>query len=341
MLAATYLDAYKIEALETPIPKPGKNEALIKVFSCGICGSDLAIVSGKHPRAKPPLVIGHEFAGEVVELPKGADIDIKIGDSVTLFPLLTCGECYACRHGFSHVCKHLQLIGFDRNGGMAEYVSAPLDMLVKLPDFMSYETGSLIEPLSVCVHSVDMSPVTPADNTVVIGAGPIGLLTAMVLQHLGVENLYISDIDPFRIEIAKSIGLNAINSAEVDIVKYIEEITSGDFADIVFEVAGVQESARQMTELLRSRGTIINVSVFKNQPVVDMRAINYKELTVIGTRVYTMDDYRQAIEIAGELPLHKIVTHRLPLTNVSNAFDLYFSGKNVCKVLFQNEREFI
>lgn len=335
MLAATYLDAYKIEVLETPIPKPGENEALIRVFSSGVCGSDLAIISGKHPRAKPPLIIGHEFAGEVVELPQGARIDIKVGDKVTLFPLLTCGKCYACRHGFSHVCKTLWLVGFDRNGGMAEYVAVPQDMLVKLPESMSYEAGSMIEPLSVCVHSVSMSPVKPDDKVVVIGAGPIGLLTAMVLQHLDVAHVHITDIDPFRLKIADSVGLNALNSAEIDIVKYIEEITNGDFADIVFEVAGVQESARQMTELLRPRGTIVNVSVFKNQPVVDMRSINFKELTVIGTRVYTLDDFGRAIQIADELPLSKIVSHRLPLTEVPDAFNLFFSGQNVCKVLFQ------
>lgn len=335
MLAATYLDAYKIEARETPIPRPGKDEALIKVFSCGICGSDLAIVSGKHPRVKPPLIIGHEIAGEIVELPGKVKSSFRTGDKVTIFPLLTCGDCYACRNGISHVCKSLRLIGFDRNGGMAEYVSVPLEMLVKLPDSMSYETGSLIEPLAVSVHSVSISPVKPTDKTVVIGAGPIGLLTAMVLQHLGVENLFISDIDPFRIAIAKTIGLKAINSAKVDIIKYIEENTNGDFADIVFEVAGVQESARQMTELLRPRGTVINVSVFKDQPVVDMREINFKELTVIGTRVYTQDDYQRAIEIADELPLANIITHRLPLANVTDAFDLFFSNKTVCKVLFQ------
>jgi 2-desacetyl-2-hydroxyethyl bacteriochlorophyllide A dehydrogenase len=333
MLAATYLEKNKILAKSHPLPVPGTNEALVKVFSTGICGSDLAIVSGSHPRAKPPLIIGHEFAGEIIELSKPGKSNLRIGNKVTLYPLISCGDCYACRNGLSHVCSSLRVIGFDRDGGLAGYASLPIDMLVKIPDSMSYEEGSLIEPLSVAVHSINMKSVSPDDKILVLGAGPIGLLTAMVLKFQGIDDLYISDINNFRLQIAESLGLRTINSLDTDIYKFIQDTTNGDMTDIVFEVAGVQESAEQMIDLVRPRGTIINVSVFKKHPNIDMRSINFKELTVIGSRVYTRNDFEKAIDISSHLPLTEIVSHRLPLSDVSDAFRLHKEEENVCKVL--------
>ncbi len=335
MLAATYIGKDQVEARPTPIPKPGHDEALVKIYSSGICGSDLGIVSGNHPRAKPPLIIGHEFAGEIVDLTESEKSDFKVGDKVTLFPLISCGRCYACRNGLSHVCSTLRVIGFDRDGGIAEYVSLSVDMLIKIPESMSYEVGSLIEPLSVAVHSIDMVSIQPNNKILVLGAGPIGLLIAAVLKFHGIKDLYITDIDEYRLQLAKSTGINTVNSIKTNILEYVNEKTDGDMADTIFEVAGVQESAQQMLDLARPRGTIVNVSVFKKQPVVDMRVINFKELSVIGSRVYTKEDFKSAIDISSQIPLTKIVSHRLPLSEISDAFKLFSDKVNVCKVLFK------
>jgi len=339
MLAASYRRKDQVEIVQKPIPKPGKNEALVKVFSSGICGSDLAIVSGNHPRAKPPLIIGHEFSGDIVEIANTTNSEFKVGNSVTLFPLISCGQCYACLHGLNHVCSTLRVIGFDRDGGLAEYVSLPLDMLIKIPESMSYEEGSLIEPLSVAVHAINMVSVKPNNKVLVLGAGPIGLLTAMVLKYHGVNELYITDINDYRLQLAKSVGLSTVNSVKTNILEFVQENTNGNMVDIIFEVAGVQESAQQMIDLARPRGTVVNVSVFKKQPVVDMRAINFKELTIIGSRVYTKDDFRTAIEISSQIPLTNIVSHRLPLAEVSDAFRMFSEKVNVCKVLLNPHEE--
>ena len=334
MMAAIYSEPNRIEIQEVRIPKTAIGDALIRVHSCGICGSDLAIVSGKHPRVTPPLIIGHEFSGEIVSINSDEKSNVQIGDEVVVYPLLSCGRCFACRNGFEHVCKDLRVIGFDRDGGMAEYIVLPLDKLIKLPGSFDLDIGPLIEPLSVCVHAISMIDLKPEYKIVVLGAGPIGLLTAMVLKHQGISNLHITDISSYRLQIARKLGLQALNTNEVNIVQYMEDATSGDMADIVFEIAGVPESARQMTDLVHPRGTIVNVSVFKNQPVVDMRGINFKELTIVGSRVYTRDDFKKAIQMAPELPLREIVTHRFPLSGVANAFQMLFNNENACKVLF-------
>ena len=333
MIAATFIKPYSIKPLPFKIGKPNFGEVLVKVHKAGICGSDLAIVSGQHPRARPPMVVGHEFSGEIVELGNNDDNHLQIGSRVTVFPLLVCGNCYACRNKFSHVCSTLRLIGFDRTGGMAEYVTVPIDLIVPLPDNIDYEIGALIEPLAVCIHAISMSKVQVNDTVFILGAGPIGLLTAMLLRQKGVKRLYISDIDSFRLNIARDLGINALNSNDSDILCFANEQTEGNLADMVFEVAGVQSTADQMTKLVRPRGSIINVSVFKKAPVVDMRAVNFKELRVIGTRVYTREDYKKALQIAPNLPLNKIITHRLPLTEVESAFEVVFKQKQVCKIL--------
>lgn len=333
MLAATYLQPHEIQPRETPVPRPGQGEALVRVHACGVCGSDLAIVSGKHPRARPPLIIGHELGGEVVSVPRDAGEGLKVGDRVTVFPLLSCGQCHACRHGLGHVCRTLRVVGFDRDGGMASHLAVPAGMLVRLPETMSYETGALVEPLSVAVHAVGRSPVETGSRVAVLGAGPIGLLTGLVLKRLGVERLFVTDVDGYRLQVARSLGLEALDARETDVVGHVRDASEGEGADVVFEAAGVPESARQMTELLRPRGTAVVVSVFKEPPLVDLRAVNFKELSLLGARVYAREDFERAIRIAEDLPLDRIVSHRLPIERVADAFGLIFEGRRVCKVL--------
>ena len=341
MLAATYLSPGRIEAIDVPIPTLANSEAIVKVHACGICGSDISIVKGSHPRAKAPLVIGHEFAGEIVDLPSDygqhGDRDLQIGDRVALFPLLTCGACFACRNGFSHVCQSLRLVGFDRDGGMAEYVRVPTAGLIKIPPHIDWESAALIEPVAVCVHAFRRAIVDKHHRVVVLGAGPIGLLMAMVLKAEGIAHVTISDINPYRLAIAASVGLAAINSMETDIREHVRMVTDGDGADIVFEAAGVQATADQMCQILRPRGTIVNVSVFKNPPNVDMRAVNFLELNIVGSRVYDRSDYSRALEIVALPGPRRTISHRFSLSKVGDAFKILFDEAAACKILILPE----
>jgi len=206
MLAAKYLGPRHISAVETDDVKPRDGEAVLRVDGCGICGTDLNIASGKHPRAVPGLIVGHEFSGRIVEFGpgSGASTDLRVGDRVTCFPLITCGKCHACRSGHSHVCRSLGLYGIDREGGMAEYVRVPVSALIELPDSLSRDAGALIEPLAVGVHAVERvpAPVTENDTAVVIGAGPIGLVTALALRERGVERIFVTEPSDFRRDLA-------------------------------------------------------------------------------------------------------------------------------------------
>ena len=333
MLAARYLGPGRIEAEEINLPQITAGEALIQVEACGFCGSDINIVAGTHPRAQAPLTIGHELSGKIVQIaPSGSGLHgLAVGDRVTTFPLITCGVCYACTHGNSQACRQLKLFGFDVDGGMAQFVKLPVDSLMKLPQEMPAHIGALIEPLAVAVHGVARASIEGATVAAVLGAGPIGILTALVAQARGIPHVLISDVLPSRLALAASLGLNTVNAGE-EMRARIMELSGQNGADIVYECAGHPSSAREMTVLCRSRGTIVNLSVFKKPAEVDLQAINFKEIEIVGSRVYQRKDFQDAIDLAVKLPLEPIITEEFPLEDVGDAFRLFRAGQ-VCKVL--------
>lgn len=331
MLAARYLGPHRIEPVEVPVPEIGSEEALVRVDACGFCGSDISIVSGVHPRAKVPLTVGHELCGRITAI-ETSDHAFNNGDFVTFYPLISCGNCFVCRTGNPNVCRSLRLYGFDADGGMAEYAKVPVKNLIKLPNDMPPYLGAMIEPLAVAVHGVARAPLPEVRTAVVMGAGPIGLLTALVARARGVEQVTISDILPSRLRLAAELGLNAAKAGE-ELTRLVEKETSQEGADLVFECAAATASARDMTSLVRSRGTIVNLSVFKKPVSVDMQALNFKELTIVGSRVYSREDFATAVELAPTLSLRRIVTHSFPLQDVQSAYACFERGQGVCKVL--------
>lgn len=330
MLAARYLGPNRIEVKEVSFPELRNGESLVEVEACGFCGSDINIVAGTHPRARAPLTIGHELAGRVRQI-AGDTGGLEVGDRVTTYPLISCGACYACTHGHAHVCRHLRLFGFDVDGGMAQFVKLPTNSLLKLPAGINAQLGSLIEPLAVAVHGVRRVPLEGVEVAAVLGAGPIGLLTALVAKWHGIPKVLISDIQANRLDLARSIGLTAIHAGE-ELRSRVMELADHNGADLIFECAGHPSSAREMLSIARPRATIVNLSVFKKPVELDMQAVNFKEIEILGSRVYERRDFEEAIDLAARLPLEKIITRQFPLEEVSGAFELFRRG-NACKVL--------
>jgi len=330
MLAARYLGPDWLEAKEIPLPIIGNEEALIQVEACGLCGSDISIIAGTHPRAKAPLTLGHELSGQIVNI-RTSSSSLEPGNRVTTYPLISCGECHACAHGNPHICHQLRLFGFDMDGGMAEFVKLPVSSLMKLPDEMPVRIGALIEPLAVAVHGIERTSLQNVQVAAVLGGGPIGLLTALVARARGIPHVVISDILPSRLAHAASLGLRVV-SAGKDLQNLVMELSEGNGADVLFECAGTASSAREMTSLMLSRGVIVNLGVFKKPVEIDMQAINFKEIKVLGSRVYERKDFQTAIDVAMQLPLDRVVTHSFPLSDVATAFNQFRLGE-VCKAL--------
>lgn len=337
MKAAVFLGKGNIEMREVPVPAVGEGEALVKVACAGICGSDLSIYAGKHPRAKAPLVMGHEFSGTVVEARPREGQELRPGDRVVAEPIISCRECYPCKAGFGYVCQNFGLYGIDADGAFAEYVNMPVDVLRKIPDALTDEEGALVEPVAVAVHALRLSETKLGDTVFVQGAGPIGLMVALVAGFSGADQVLISEIAPFRVDLARSFGLNVVDLNSQDAVEAANSATKGRGADVVFEAAGAPASILQSPSLCRVRGEIIQVSMPKDPIPVDIVGITFKELTLKGVRVYAPFDFERAIRIVAEssIDFSPLLSDPYPLERAEEAFHKARDAQDVMRVLIK------
>lgn len=228
MKAALLKKWNEMEVKEIEKPQLHEGHALIKMRYAGVCGSDITVYTGKHPTATAPVVIGHEIFGTIEDI-RGKS-EFKKGDRVTVEPLISCGECEACRKGYKHVCKNLKLLGIHENGGYAEYTQASNEKLVKVPDTLSDELAALSEPFAVGYHVCSRAGVGKGKSVLVIGAGPIGLVVALSAQHFG-GDVVVSEVNAKRLAVAEKLGINTVDPTKKDIPAILGEYTSGNGFD--------------------------------------------------------------------------------------------------------------
>ncbi len=332
MSALVYAGPGSAEVREAARPVAGVGEALLKMRLCGLCGTDVGIHAGTHPRATAPLVLGHEFVGEIASnTPR-----FQAGQRVVAYPLMSCGTCHPCRTGQPHVCASLRLVGIDCDGGMAEWLALDEKMLFPIPGNMDDETAALVEPLAVALRAVERSGAGLTDRAVVIGAGPIGLLTTLLLRRAGVSRILVSDIDPHRLDLAARMGATSVDARKESLEDRVMKATNGDGADVVFECAGAAKAVEEITRIVRPSGTICIASIHKAAVPVSLIDINFRELTLVGSRVYTREQFRRAIDLAYELAddLRPMVTHVVPLRAAPKVFQMQASpNERAVKIL--------
>jgi Threonine dehydrogenase and related Zn-dependent dehydrogenases len=334
MRAAFYEGQERIRIGSCVPVQPAPGQVQIEVSHCGICGTDLHIFHGKMDhRVTFPQVLGHEMSGIIRAVGDGVS-GWAIGDRVTVRPLDPCGTCPACKNGHSHICQKLKFIGIDAPGAMQSLWTVPAHTLHRLPDSLSLEQGALIEPLAVACHDVRMGELKAGEYAVVQGGGPIGLLIALVARSAGAR-VIVTEVNPFRIQLAQELGLDVVNPRETDLVELVNDQTGGAGADVVFEVSGSAAAVEMMTKLPRVRGRIVMVAIHSEPPKVDLFRFFWRELKLLGARVYEPEDFEQAIALAacGNLPLDRVVTKVLPLEGLESAFREMESGGDVMKVL--------
>jgi 2-desacetyl-2-hydroxyethyl bacteriochlorophyllide A dehydrogenase len=322
----------RIGACEPVAPGPGQVQLLVS--HCGLCGTDLHIFHGKMDhRVHFPQVLGHEMSGTIAKTGSGVT-QFHAGERVTVMPLDPCADCPACRAGHSHICQKLKFIGIDAPGALQSFWTVPAHTLHRLPDSLNFEQGALVEPIAVACHDVRLAEVKPDEYVVVQGGGPIGVLVAMVAESRGAR-VVMTEINPFRIKVAKDLGLDVIDPQATDVPCMVEEETGGAGADVVFEVSGSAAGAELMTKPPRTRGRICVVAIFAERPQVDLFRFFWRELRLLGARVYEHQDFDQAISLAasGSLPLDKLISKISPLEELEQDFRLLERGGEVMKVL--------
>jgi (R,R)-butanediol dehydrogenase/meso-butanediol dehydrogenase/diacetyl reductase len=336
MLAGVYTGVESLRFQEWPKPELGPNEILVKVRYAGICGTDMMIYAGKHPRVVPPRVLGHEIFGAIAETRAPAESKLKEGDRVAVFPLISCGRCVPCREGNAHVCEKLGLLGIDADGGFAEYVKTTPEQLIPVPPGVDDEQAALVEPLSVAVHVVRTSGFTAGDTALVTGAGPIGNLIAQVLRAVGARHVLVSEAMPFRRELAGRMGFAVVNPLEVKPAEAIRKLMGENFVDHVFEATGAPAAYRDAVQCCKVRGHITFVGLPKSVPEVDVLNLVFKEIRTSGARVYTPKDFLVAISLLerGAIDVKSVVTDRLPLKDIEIGLQRMHNPDSSLKILF-------
>jgi 2-desacetyl-2-hydroxyethyl bacteriochlorophyllide A dehydrogenase len=326
----------RLAEAELPDPEPGPGEVAIDIAFCGICGSDLHMLPS--PAIAPGTVMGHEFSGKVAALGDGVE-GWSAGDRVAVLPATACGECPSCRAGQEHLCAEAMLRGHGlgaRQGAFAERVVVDPDSLFRLPDSVNEQQGALVEPLAVGVHGVRKAELRPADPVCVLGAGPIGVMTALALRATGSERIVV--IEPgesrrTRIEALGFTGLPLEGVHEAVIAAFDGELPAG-----VFECAGHPSGLGLALELVRPAGVIVALGVLEEPVPLNQLLLIVKEASVLGAFAYQPQDFEQALELlaAGEIPADELITEVAPLESAQAMVDeLRRPGTDQLKVLLR------
>jgi (R,R)-butanediol dehydrogenase / meso-butanediol dehydrogenase / diacetyl reductase len=330
MNAARYIGNGTLELVETDVAAPAPGEVQLEVAYTGICGTDLHILHGAmDARVTMPAVLGHEMAGRVASTGEGVE-GWTVGDPATVMPLVSCGVCPACRSGASHICHRLVFLGIDAPGSMQSYWNVPADVLVRLPADISMQAAALAEPTAVAVHDIRRAGLAPGEHVVVVGGGPIGLLIAAVARSAGAEVAMFEPNDGRR-EIAASVGLPALDPVGTDTAAWVEDWTAGAGAEVAFEVSGTAAGMGTAIGCLGAHGRAVVVGIHASPPPVDLFRVFWRELTLIGARVYEREDFEEAAHLlsTGAIPSDTLITDVVPLTGVTEAFSAMDAGRSM------------
>jgi threonine 3-dehydrogenase len=320
---------------DVPIPAYGPTEVLIKVHHAGVCGTDLHIWewdSWASKRLKPPVTIGHEFAGEITQLGAEAQASglLAAGDLVTAEGHIVCGHCLQCRLGAAHLCRRTQIIGVDRDGAFADYIVMPASNVMKL-DGIPTEIGSIMDPMGNAVHTVLEADV-PGSTVLVIGCGPIGCFAVGVARAAGASLVIASDLNPKRLELARVMGAHiTLNPKQDDVVARVLEVTGGDGVDLVCEMSGHPSGHSQAFGSARAGGRVNMLGTPSRTTEVDFaRDVIFKGLTLYGVTGRKMyQTWHQMLRFlrAGQIDPRPVITHRFPLEQIADAIQVIKDGQ--------------
>lgn len=331
MRAVVIEEVGRVIVCEKDDPEP-KGQALVRVETAGVCGTDLKILSGAIP-VRFPLVIGHEMVGRVAT--PGSQGLFPEGARVLVDPSDDCGHCWMCRTDRGYLCPRGALRGRDADGGFAEFMAVDENRLHPVPESLSQDEAALLQVLATCVHAQSLVPVFPGQSAVVVGLGVAGFLHLQLLRARGIRSIVGVTRSPWKRELALRMGANVVATPE-EAGQAVAEFTGGQGADLVVECVGQPSTLRQSVELAGPGGTVLVFGTVAGSTDMPTYQWYFKELTIVNSRAARARDYDRAVQLAAEgvLDLGPLVTGRFPLTEAAKAFDACGSGEQL-KVMLQ------
>jgi len=342
MKALVLTEYNKFSGEDVPVPEYGKNDVLVRVKACAICGSDIHGMDGSSGRRIPPIIMGHEASGVIEKV--GADVkDFKPGDRVTFDSTVYCGHCYYCLRGEVNLCDNRRVLGVSCNdyrlhGAFAEYVAVPQHIVYKLPDGLSFEQAAMAEPLTIAFHAVRRSPVSLNKTAVVVGSGMIGLLIIQLLKASGCGKIFAVDIVQQKLDMAKKYGADIVlNSNEVDAAAEIVRLTKDRGADIAFEVVGITPSLKTAITSVRKGGALTLVGNVKASVDFPLQWVVTRQLSLYGTCASSLE-YEDCLDLisSGCVDVDSFISAVAPLSEGPDWFRRLYAGEpGLMKVILQ------
>lgn len=343
MKASVYYSKNDIRYEDIEQPEIGDSDILIKMKSCGLCGTD--IHKAQHQTVTGPIILGHEVAGEVVKIGKNV-VRYGVGERVVTAIHVPCFNCHYCDRGYFTMCDHFKKTNLEP-GGFSEYIRIPQlhveHLTHRIIPELDWDRAAMIEPVACCLHGLKSANIHAKDSVLVMGAGTIGLVSAQLAALKGASTVIVSDLSRYKRELALKLGINhAINPAEEDLEQRVSEITAGKGVDVVIIAAGVSSLVTQAVNVVRRGGRVIVFSPFDNNPVVEIDASRLfrDEISIIGTYSLTPYEMKEAIEIVEKekINVRDMITHTWSLSGMHEAIEFAANPDNdVLKVIIKAE----
>ncbi len=332
MKALLLTEYKKMQHTDVDEPVVGDDDVLIHVEACGICGSDIHGYDGSTGRRIPPLVMGHEAAGTVVEC--GSNVsDLPAGTRVTFDSMVSCGQCHFCRDGHQNLCDNRMVLGvscgeYRRHGAFAQRIAVPRRIVYELPETLPFEHAALVEAVSVAVHAAAVTPIRLGDTAVVVGAGMIGLLTLQAARAAGATRVIAVDLNDKRLETARQLGATDIlRGDQVDVPAAIRDMTSGRGADVAFEVVGATPTIKTAIESVRKGGAVTLVGNVAPTIELPLQSVVTREIRLQGT-CGCNGEYPQCIDLMnrGVINVEPLITAKISLADGPQWFERLYAG---------------
>jgi L-iditol 2-dehydrogenase len=339
-MKALLLSQYRhLELTDLALPRAGRDEVLIRVAACGICGSDVHGYDGSSGRRIPPIVMGHEAAGMVDAVGEGVS-GWSQGDRVTFDSTIYCGECTPCRQGNINLCDRRQVLGvscsdYRRAGAFAEFVVVPARIVHRLPENLSFAEAALLEAVAVALHAVSLVPFAAGSTALVVGAGTIGLLLQQALRVAGCSRVFVADVDPTRLKLSRELGATATLNAGPDLAQGISKLTDGTGVDLAVEAVGKTETVNTAIDSVRKGGSVILVGNISSEVTLPLQKVVTRQIRLQGSCA-SAGEYPRAIELlsSGAIRVKPLITAVAPLADGPQWFErLYAREPNLMKVV--------
>lgn len=333
-----------LEFTTWPDPEPAEDEVVVRIRACGICGSDLHGWDGSSGRRRPPLIMGHEAAGDIARVGSAVAGAWQPGDRVTFDSTLFCGQCPSCRRGQVNLCEHRRVVGvappeYRQHGAFAEFVAVPARTLHRLPESLPYAEAAMVEPVAIALHAVGRVHLEPGFTSVVVGSGMIGLLVIQALRCAGAGKIVAVDLDETRLALARELGATDVVRSEGDAtLGRIQAAVGARGADVSFEVVGLTPTVELALQSVRPGGSVVLVGNVRPRVDFSLQAVVTREITVLGS-CSSAGEYPRALTLIadGRIQVRPLITAMVPLRDGAAWFSRLTSpdGRGLLKVILQ------